>query len=267
MEFKFTFWKFHGTGNDFVMVDNRQQDFPTKESAYIARFCDRRFGIGADGLILLENDPETDFKMVYFNADGRESSMCGNGGRCIAAFAHLLGIGNGILSFMAIDGLHEATVKPLEDHSWFVTLKMQDVLTWQETPAADLVLNTGSPHYVRFEDPVEDPEFVTKARAIRNEDPYREKGINVNFAVLKKGEIYMRTFERGVEDETYSCGTGVVAASIASGIRYGHQPEFKVHTKGGTLSVHYQYQEGIFKEIFLSGPAVQVFKGTYHAIL
>src|SRR5688572_24140562 len=230
------FSKYHGTGNDFIMIDNRPLMARLSE-ADIVKLCHRRFGIGADGLILLQNHPDLDFEMVYYNSDGRPSSMCGNGGRCIAAFAAQIGIeaNNGPLKFMAVDGVHEAILENPVKNGYQVNLKMQDV---RETILREgyCMLNTGSPHFVLNAKDVDAVDIIKQSHAIRYSDQFKEKGINVNFIQQIDKDIKVRTYERGVEDETWSCVTGVVAAAIASYLFNGTIPAH-IHTKGGLLRV------------------------------
>lgn len=261
-----TFWKYQGAGNDFVMLDQRQeQKLGRNDTERIEKLCDRRFGIGADGLILLQNLPGYDFEMIYFNADGRESSMCGNGGRCIAAFARDLGIIQSKCRFMAIDGEHEALVheKSAEGEAW-VELKMSDVLQ-VETEGNCYILNTGSPHYVRFETQLDSLDMVAEGRAVRYSERFKKEGINVNLVCQAPDTLQIRTYERGVEDETFACGTGVTAAAISSWFRENNPPgeyEIPVKAKGGALSVRFRANpDGTFSDIWLCGPAAFVFEG------
>lgn len=248
------FYKYQGTGNDFVMIDNRDMSFP-KETEIIKKLCDRRFGIGGDGLILLENDKNSDFKMVYYNADGNQSTMCGNGGRCLVAFAHFLDIFEEKCSFTAIDGLHEAEIK-----NGIVKLKMINVEKIAED-GENFVLNTGSPHFVKFVDNIEVFEVYKNGNKIRNTETYQKEGINVNFVEqISEGEIFVRTYERGVEDETYSCGTGVTASALVF-MKNQNLDSVKVKTLGGNLNVHAEKEGDSFKNIWLEGPAKQVFIG------
>lgn len=248
------FYKYQGTGNDFVMVDNRDLQFP-KDKKIIEKLCDRRFGIGADGLILLENDPDYDFKMVYYNSDGGESTMCGNGGRCLVAFAFFLDIFEDKCKFMAIDGEHEAEV-----HNGIIKLKMINVDTISHD-GNDFVLNTGSPHYVKYVDNLKDFHVYDEGYGIRNSENYKEKGINVNFVEkISDQEIFVRTYERGVEDETYSCGTGVTASALTF-LQKHHLTSVKVKTLGGNLKVYAEKSGDSFHDIWLEGPAKQVFRG------
>lgn len=250
------FAKYQATGNDFIIIDNRKDIFKS-DREFIEQLCHRRFGIGADGLILLENDEKYDFKMVYFNADGAESSMCGNGGRSIVHFAKHLGIVEESTEFLAIDGPHKAFIQ-----DGTVRLKMKDTFI-KESNENHAVIDTGSPHYVIFKDHVKDIDVKAEGAKIRYSDRFSEKGINVNFVeTISEQELFVRTYERGVEDETYSCGTGVTAASLVWGSKKGFSPIF-VHTPGGKLEVHFQYHERFFTEVYLSGPAIQVFQGEF----
>lgn len=255
------FYKYQGTGNDFVLIDNRNSNFKN-DTKIIKKLCDRRFGVGADGLILLENSSLdlSDFKMVYFNADGNESTMCGNGGRCIVAFAKKLGLIESETTFEAIDGLHSATIK-----DGFVNLKMVDVPTVNLSKEASF-LDTGSPHHVAFVDDVYDFDVFTQGRRIRNLPNYETiKGTNVNFIQIKEGVVHVRTYERGVEDETLSCGSGVTAAAITA--KMSNKIEdlpVMVITKGGTLEVDFEVEgPNAVKNIWLKGPATFVFEGDY----
>lgn len=252
-----TFYKYQGTGNDFVMIDNRQLKFDKNDTKHIAFLCDRRFGIGADGLILLEHHHKVDFKMVYYNADGNESSMCGNGGRCITAFAKYLGIIEDSAIFEAIDGLHEATIQ-----NSAVRLKMQDVSSI-ENHNNHVFLDTGSPHHVQLETNLEHLDIKTKGSAIRYGTSYNEAGCNVNFVTKNRDDNFsVRTYERGVEDETLSCGTGVTAVALA--MHYSGETEKNIialETQGGLLQVSFERTDKGYENIWLIGPATQVFKG------
>lgn len=248
------FFKYQGTGNDFVIVDNRDLHFP-KETEIIKRLCDRRFGIGGDGLILLENEEQADFKMVYYNADGRESTMCGNGGRCIVAFAHFLDLFEEKTTFLAVDGMHEAEI-----HNGLIKLRMIDVPKIM-TEGDSFVLNTGSPHFVAFQNNLDNFDVYTHGNKIRNSATYRQEGINVNFVEqTAPGEIFVRTYERGVEDETYSCGTGATAAALVL-LKNSSLDEVTVKVLGGKLGVKARKQGEGFTDIWLQGRAEQVFKG------
>ena len=252
------FYKYQGTGNDFVIIDNRSKQFDalTKEQVY--NLCHRRVGIGADGLMLLNAHDHYDFEMKYFNADGGESTMCGNGGRCLVKFAYDLGIVKSTYHFLAVDGPHEASV----ELDGTVSLKMNDVPSIHYFNDY-FVLNTGSPHYVKMTDDVMRMDVFKEGRAIRNSDPFVKEGINVNFVEQLEAvdRIIVRTYERGVEDETYSCGTGVTAAALVSYHNENGFNRVEVQTKGGNLSVDYDKLGDSFSNIWLTGPALMVFKG------
>ena len=278
---KLPFSKYQGTGNDFVMIDQRRKKYIKKtDTAIIQHLCDRRFGIGADGLILLQYPRETgistrekgdithknvDFEMIYFNADGRESSMCGNGGRCLVSFAHALKMFDKTCVFNAIDGLHAAK---LEDTDTWISLKMIDVSTI-EIGKDYYLLNTGSPHFVVFVEDLTDINVYENGREIRYSERFFTEGVNVNFVEIgKDGSLEVATYERGVEAETFSCGTGVTAAAIAYAMKKDINLtkntvfEVAIQTKGGKLHVGLQRgEEGKFTDIWLSGPAVEVFSG------
>jgi len=255
----FTFYKYQGTGNDFVIIDNRESLISKNSTKLFARLCDRKFGIGADGLMLLElpDNEEDDFKMVYFNADGNESSMCGNGGRCLVAFAAFLGIIVDTATFTAIDGKHKAEIK-----DGLVHLQMQDVSDI-ETYESHLFLDTGSPHHVTLVDALSDFDVENVGRKIRNGAPYYETGSNVNFVEKKNGSVFaVRTYERGVEDETLSCGTGVTAVALSMhATNQTKEENVSIQTPGGELKVTFKSTPSGYRDIFLIGPAEQVFKG------
>ena len=251
------FHKYQGTGNDFILIDNRQEEFPGNNEELVAFLCDRHMGIGADGLILLENDEGTDFKMVYYNADGREGSMCGNGGRCIVAFAKKLGLITDMTRFRAVDGIHEATLE-----GDLISLKMQDVNEIREKPNY-LFMDTGSPHHVQLVNELNDFEVKLEGRRLRY-GLYGESGSNINF-VSKAGEdiFDVRTYERGVEDETLSCGTGVTAVAIAMHhLGQSRSEQIQITTRGGNLEVSFHKNSSGYTNIMLKGPAKEVFKGT-----
>ena len=264
------FVKYQGTGNDFILIDNRQvtvghiKPFPADDQLFIEQLCHRRFGIGADGLILLQdapvqegNTPSYDLRMVYFNADGREGSMCGNGGRCIVRFAHDLGLFVTKTRFLAVDGDHTAEVR-----GEVISLKMSDVSGC--TPFNDgLFLNTGSPHLVVFVDDVAAFDVLGQGQQLRHDSRFGEGGTNVNFAeVLADNSLFVRTFERGVEDETYSCGTGVTAVALAVHKQHGINSPIILKTPGGQLQVSFTATgPDTFSDIWLTGPATRVFAG------
>lgn len=255
------FYKYQGTGNDFIIIDNREANIDPRDTSLISHLCERKYGIGADGLILLEKSETCDFSMRYFNSDGREASLCGNGSRCIVAFAHHLGIVSDQIHFTAIDGEHKAYIKNHHNTLW-VSLKMQDV---DEIEAGEdyCYLNTGSPHYVKFIDNPSNLDTYSQGRAIRYNERFAGEGTNVNFVTLNKENITVSTYERGVEDETLSCGTGVVASALSSCLKEdGTSGSYRIKTKGGELLVRYKRGKGNqFSDIWLEGPATLVFKG------
>lgn len=256
------FFKYEGTGNDFIIVDNRSMAFNRKDNALVAKLCNRRFGIGADGLMLLQNAQGYDFEMVYYNSDGKESSMCGNGGRCIVEFARTLGLVKDKAFFLATDGEHEALVKP-----GFISLKMNNVSKIELGPAYSF-LNTGSPHYVAFVNDVENYNVFEKGREIRYNDRFKDEGTNVNFVEKKYNELFVRTYERGVEGETYSCGTGVTAAALVASLKSVATADSycDIVTLGGRLKVNFKkHPDNSFTDIWLEGPATYVFKGEIKA--
>lgn len=262
------FHKYHGTGNDFILIDDRAEQFDLRDQPRIAALCHRRFGIGADGLILLRNRAGYDFEMVYFNADGHPSSMCGNGGRCTVAFAKRLGIIGDDTTFLAVDGPHEAQLTP----AGLVRLRMRDTAAVRpaRTDENDLFVDTGSPHHIRFLDPeeedgdLEELDVVAAGREIRSSQHYDPAGVNVNFVAPPAHPAHpwpVRTYERGVEDETLSCGTGVTAVALAA-TQLGATSPVRLLTPGGELQVSFDKQpDGSFTNVWLSGPAVRVFSG------
>lgn len=254
-----TFYKYQGTGNDFIIIDNRQLFFDKNNTKLIHELCDRRFGIGADGLILLENDRSSDFSMVYYNADGNESTMCGNGGRCIVAFAKLLGIIKNKTSFNAIDGKHHAVI-----NQELVRLQMQDVNN-VDVFESHIYLNTGSPHHVQIVSNLKTLDVKKEGAIIRYGEPYNKEGANVNFvSKISEEEFSVRTYERGVEDETLSCGTGVTAVALAMHkIGESKRHSIELNTEGGRLEVSFKLIDNMgYSDIWLTGPAKMVFKGS-----
>ncbi|WP_117884018.1 diaminopimelate epimerase [Aureibaculum luteum] len=253
------FYKYQGTGNDFVMIDNRQQQFPKNDTKLIARLCDRKFGIGADGLILLELSKLHDFTMKYYNADGNEGSMCGNGGRCLVAFAKQLKVIETDTIFDAVDGLHEAQIK-----DGIVSLKMKNVADVEQF-SDYLFLDTGSPHHIAFVDGIQNFDVYNTGKSIRYGAPYFEKGTNVNFVEQQNENTFkIRTYERGVEDETLSCGTGATAVAIAAHhSKKTSKNNVFLETLGGTLEVSFDSDTNSYKNVFLKGKATMVFKGLF----
>ncbi|CAN5154245.1 diaminopimelate epimerase [soil metagenome] len=257
---KLNFFKFQGTGNDFIMVDNRDPGFSKNDTNLIHRLCHRRFGIGADGLILLENseDEEDDFKMVYYNADGNQSSMCGNGGRCLVAFAQFLNVVEKDATFTAIDGKHIAHI-----NNGLVSLKMQDVDA-SGLNENSIFLDTGSPHHIIFTEEIGDIDVKLRGKKIRYSPLYEPNGgTNVNFVEMEGENTFLvRTYERGVEDETFSCGTGVTAVALAvNALGKSTANEIKLKTRGGDLLVSFEVNKDKYSNIWLTGPAQFVFKG------
>jgi diaminopimelate epimerase len=252
------FHKYEGTGNDFIFIDNRENGFPKTDSNLIEKLCDRRFGIGADGLILLENDVETDFRMVYYNSDGNQSSMCGNGGRCIVAFAKSLNLINDQTTFLATDGLHHAYI--LENG--IISLGMKDV---DEVKIHDgyAFLDTGSPHHVMLVDDLDTYDVKANGAKIRYSDLYGKEGSNVNFVKqIDDNHFRLRTYERGVEDETFSCGTGATAVAIAMyAVGKTNSNHIKLDVEGGKLEVSFEKVGHNYTNVFLKGPATFVFEG------
>lgn len=253
------FSKYHGTGNDFIIIDNRALFFPKDDVAFIEHLCHRRFGVGADGLMLVENAVGFDFRMVYFNADGRPSTMCGNGGRCITAFAIAGGMAPSSGVFIAVDGPH--AYSSTDDGQ--IRLGMKDVSVAEAT-SEGFIMDTGSPHYVAFVEDVDACDMVAIGRSVRYSDRFKAEGINVNVVQPGSEGAKMRTYERGVEDETYSCGTGTVAAALAIALRENlPSGSVALATKGGQLEVFFHRNGNHFSNIILAGPAVHVFEGTF----
>lgn len=252
------FYKYQGAGNDFIILDNRDGQYSKLAIPQIYKLCNRNFGIGADGLMMLDLHPEATFEMKYYNADGKEGSMCGNGGRCIVAFAHKLGLVQGDkVSFKAIDGMHEAVLtKP----NW-VELKMSDVSS-VEFGEDFAILDTGSPHYVKYTEYLGDVDVVKEGRAIRNSKDFAKEGINVNFIEYGPSALLVRTYERGVENETMACGTGVTAAALVVAGNQNKAYSIPVKTNGGSLEVRFDKKDQQhYENIWLCGPADYVFQG------
>ncbi|MGY5350955.1 diaminopimelate epimerase [Wenyingzhuangia sp. IMCC45533] len=256
-----TFYKYQGTGNDFVIIDNRKLDFPRENTKLVNFLCDRRFGVGADGLMLLNPSDKYDFTMVYYNSDGTESTMCGNGGRCLVAFAHKLGIFKTETTFDAVDGLHYASYE-----NGVTNLQMIDV---KDINIYDnhCFLNTGSPHHVEIVTDIEKYDVKNNGHKIRYGAPYFDEGTNVNFVAPLNDGFRVRTYERGVENETLACGTGVTAVAIAMyEKKLTSKTKIPLQVEGGHLEVSFEPTDEGYKNVFLKGPATFVFKGTmnYH---
>lgn len=252
-----TFYKYQGTGNDFIILDNRENHISLSQQQ-IQFLCNRNFGIGGDGLMLLQNHADYHFEMIYFNADGKPSSMCGNGGRCLTQFAKSMGIEAQEYKFLAIDGEH---IAQFGDDGW-VHLKMKDV-SGVTNYLGDFILDTGSPHFVRPVSNVITIDVLNEGKAIRNSKDFIEQGINVNFVEqTDEDDIYVRTYERGVENETLSCGTGVTASALVFYHNENGYNRLEVTTPGGKLAVEFdKVGEASFENIWLCGPATFVFKG------
>ena len=256
---KLTFFKYQGTGNDFILVDNRKNEISLSVEQ-IHKLCDRRFGIGADGLMLLNEKTGYDFEMKYYNSDGNEGSMCGNGARCMIKFVYHLGIHRELYKFLAVDGVHEAEI----DTDGIVSLKMNDVRTIKKFHG-DFIVDTGSPHYIKLVPHVMDIDVFKKGYEIRHSKEFEDEGINVNFVEQtdEVDKILVRTYERGVEDETLSCGTGVTAAALVCYHNENGFNEVEVKTSGGDLTVEFdRVDEDRFENIWLCGPAERAFEGT-----
>jgi diaminopimelate epimerase len=250
------FNKYQGTGNDFIIIDNREALFNPDATQAIKTLCERRLGIGADGLILISDREGFDFEMKYFNSDGNESSMCGNGGRCAADFALRHSIAGEKQRFLTFDGVHRAFISEN-----LVKLGMNDVENIKIIDG-NYFINTGSPHYIIPVSNVKEIDVFTKGRKLRYSEIFAPEGTNVNFVELLDNGIFVRTYERGVEDETFSCGTGVTASAI-SAVLSGHfvNGDINVMTKGGKLRVEFSFDKERITDIWLTGPATYVFEG------
>lgn len=258
---KLNFFKYEGAGNDFILIDNRNKSFSLiNDTKSIKKLCDRHFGIGADGLMVLQMKNGIDFEMLYFNADGKEGSMCGNGGRCIVAFANQLKLIKRETNFLAVDGPHYATIS---ENGNLVSLQMIDVQEIK-TDGDAFILNTGSPHYVLEVENLASKDVYLDGKSIRYNEPYNVKGINVNFVEDLGDHYYVRTYERGVENETFACGTGVTAVSMAMAKKKGLTGRIKnsIKVHGGNLNVNFNYDGNTFNNVFLEGPATFVFEGS-----
>jgi diaminopimelate epimerase len=257
---KIRFSKFHGTGNDFILIDNRGQQF-TPERSLVGRLCDRHYGVGADGLILLTALEGYDFAMAYYNSDGNESTMCGNGGRCITAFGSRLGLFSGRATFTAIDGNHVGEVISASEAEYMVKVQLSDTRVEASTATGTFV-HTGSPHLVRFVANAEEVDVVKEGRRIRYGKKFMDGGVNVDFVEVHKDILVVRTYERGVEDETLSCGTGVTAAALVAASKFEPSRGFyHVTAPGGRLKVSFTQKKNEFTDIWLEGPVAFVFEG------
>ncbi len=252
------FSKYEGTGNDFILIDDRKLQFPISREL-ISKLCDRHFGIGADGILLVQHSEGYDFGMNYYNPDGSQATFCGNGGRCITAFAHKMGITDNTCRFMAADGIHHAQISENHGSIMIVELEMQDAIIYS-TDKNLYYLNTGTYHVVKFVDNPDNVDIIEDGRELRYDSRFEPHGTNVNFAKQLKKELYVRTYEKGVENETLSCGTGVTASAIAASLKYGGE-SFYVNTAGGRLFVSFTRKDDTFKKVKLTGPATLVFEG------
>lgn len=256
---KTKFYKYQGAGNDFILIDHTHASLENIDNQLIENLCHRRFGIGADGLMFVTRHEEYDFEMHYFNADGKLGSMCGNGGRCIVAFAKHLGIIERETNFLAVDGPHYARIS--ESGEW-IDLQMIDV-SIIDVDGEAYVLNTGSPHYVTIQENLKDFDVFNESKSIRYNQTYSEQGINVNFVEDHGDHLFVRTYERGVEDETYACGTGVTAVAMAMAKHKNQTGHVTTNIKvlGGDLKIEFDYDGTTFINVFLCGPAKLVFEG------
>lgn len=250
------FSKYQGAGNDFIMIADPAGTIEGLLTPnQIARWCHRRFGVGADGLILLKKCAGYDFEMIYYNSDGNKSSMCGNGGRCIVAFAARMGWVKKAAKFLAVDGEHQANLK-----KGIVSLQMQNVARWERI-GSDWLLNTGSPHYVRLVKELDKVLVEKEGQAVRYSERFAKEGVNVNFVECDRENLQVATYERGVEGETWACGTGVVASAIIANVVYKQKSPVVIHTKGGELGVKFVKTANGYEDIWLEGGAEWVFDG------
>ncbi len=254
------FVKYEGTGNDFILIDDRT-GLMLQEPSFIRRLCDRHYGIGSDGVLLLRNHEGFDFEMVFFNPDGSEATFCGNGGRCMVAFAQSLEIIGIEASFIAADGVHKAAILGENSNKTVVELGMQDAEIYEYSEER-CYLNTGTYHYVEYVPDAASADVEARGRLIRYQDHFAPHGTNVNFVSFQDGRLNVRTYEKGVEAETLSCGTGVTASAIAASLKYGGT-EFDVHALGGNLKVRFNRQNDRFTQIRLIGPVTRVFEGQF----
>lgn len=252
------FYKFHGTGNDFIMLDGFTTT-PLLTAVKIREACNRHFGIGADGLIIIVPSENHDFEMIYYNSDGSKASMCGNGARCAVAFSQMLGITSGNISFMAGDGPHTATVEKSHEAEWKVEISIPDV-KFPVKSEEGYYINTGTHHFVKIVENVDDINVRNEGPLVRNDIRFKPHGVNVNWITITPGKINVRTFEKGVEDETLSCGTGVTASALVAG-SLTYDCIWKVETKGGSLEVTFKINDEYYNDIKLKGPAKLVFTG------
>ena len=254
------FSKFHGAGNDFIMINAIKNEIVLSEEL-IFKMCDRRTGIGADGLIILMHSDNHDFRMRYYNCDGKESTFCGNGGRCIAAFAHQQGIIKKEATYEAVDGIHKAKVTETSPNEYLVELTMRDILSYK-LDENSLLIDTGSPHYVKKVVNLDNMDVNAEGAKIRYDKDISTDGVNVDFLLNDNGNIHIRTYERGVENETLACGTGVTASAMAASLWYGGT-DIDIYTQIAKLNVRFDKDNNTFKNVVLTGPAAHVFDGMF----
>ena len=254
------FSKFHGAGNDFIMINAIKNKIVLSEEL-IFKMCDRRTGIGSDGLIILMHSDNHDFRMRYYNCDGKESTFCGNGGRCIAAFAHQQGIIKNEATYEAVDGIHKAKVTETSSNEYLVELTMRDILSYQLDDES-LLIDTGSPHYVKKVMNLDTMDVYAEGAKIRYDKNISSDGVNVDFLLNDNGNIRIRTYERGVENETLACGTGVTASAMAASLWYGGN-DIDIYTQIAKLNVRFEKENNTFKNVVLTGPAAHVFDGMF----
>lgn len=254
------FSKFHGAGNDFIMINAIKNKIVLSEEL-IFKMCDRRTGIGADGLIILMHSDNHDFRMRYYNCDGKESTFCGNGGRCIAAFAHQQGIIKNEATYEAVDGIHKAKVAETSPNEYIVELTMRDILSYKLDDNS-LLIDTGSPHYVKKVMNLDSMDVNAEGAKIRYDKDISTDGVNVDFLLNDNGNIRIRTYERGVENETLACGTGVTASAMAASLWYGGD-DIDIYTQIAKLNVRFDKDGNTFKNVVLTGPAAHVFDGMF----
>ena len=254
------FSKFHGAGNDFIMINAIKNEIVLSEEL-IFKMCDRRTGIGADGLIILMHSDNHDFRMRYYNCDGKESTFCGNGGRCIAAFAHQQGIIKNEATYEAVDGIHKAKVTETSSNEYLVELTMRDIMSYKLDDDS-LLIDTGSPHYVKKVMNLDTMDVYAEGAKIRYDKNISSDGVNVDFLLNDNGNIRIRTYERGVENETLACGTGVTASAMAASLWYGGN-DIDIYTQIAKLNVRFDKENNTFKNVVLTGPAAHVFDGMF----
>ena len=254
------FSKFHGAGNDFIMINAIKNEIVLSEEL-IFKMCDRRTGIGADGLIILMHSDNHDFRMRYYNCDGKESTFCGNGGRCIAAFAHQQGIIKNEATYEAVDGIHKAKVTETSSNEYLVELTMRDIMSYKLNDDS-LLIDTGSPHYVKKVMNLDSMDVNAEGAMIRYDKNISSDGVNVDFLLNDNGNIRIRTYERGVENETLACGTGVTASAMAASLWYGGN-DIDIYTQIAKLNVRFDKENNTFKNVVLTGPAAHVFDGMF----